>query len=276
MKSPHQDDPFRHLLGKLSIHLMAAGYDQVGPEWRRDDHVIQHNRMFYILDGEGYVEVDGTRYYPRAGSLVIMPGGTRQAYSSISANGFTKYWCFFKAKIGDNDLFRMYNFPVCLEVGDKARVTQLLHQILFHFEHKRRTSNLMIKASLLELLSHFIDHALEDVMPLSRTVKTEKIGTIITYIEQHLSERITTRQLAQLVHYHPNYFIRYFQSVLGTSPVQYIHHLRMEKAKSLLLSTRLPVAEIAREVGMEPTNFTPAFKKHTGFLPSSFRDLVKD
>jgi AraC-like DNA-binding protein len=275
MKSPHKDDPFRHLLNKLTIHLIAIGFDKVGADWKRDEHIINYNRMFYILDGEGRVEVDGTRYEPKPGQLVIMPAGTRQAYSSISANGYTKYWCFFKAKIGDDDLFRMYNFPVCLEMPDKARITQLFGQLLFHFEQKRQTSFLMIRASMLELLCHFIDKALK-LSPLPyRTAETEKLGTIIRYIEEHLAERITVEQLANIVHYHPNYFIRYFRSVLGTSPVRYINYLRMEKAKSLLLSTSLPIAEIARMVGLEHTNFIPLFKRHTGFSPSAFRDLAK-
>jgi AraC family transcriptional regulator of arabinose operon len=275
VRSPHQDDAFRHLLTQLSIHLIAANYDKVGADWKRDEHVLGYNRMFYILDGEGYVEVDGTRYYPAPGQLLVMPAGTRQAYSSVNDNGFTKYWCYFKAKIGDADLFRMFDFPVSIEMKDKGRTAQLFQQLVFHFQQRRRTSSLMIKASMLELLTHFIDHALEDFPPQSRNEKTEKISMILNYIEQHLAERITVEQLAQLAHYHPNYFIRYFHNILGASPVQYMKHLRMEKAKTLLLSTSLPVSEIAREVGIEHSNFTPMFKKHTGFLPSAFRDIVK-
>ncbi|WP_282936351.1 AraC family transcriptional regulator [Paenibacillus sp. RC67] len=273
MKSLHQDDPMRHLLNKLTIHLITAGYDSVGADWQRETHIPGYNRMFYILDGKGYIEVEGTRYYPEPGQLIIMPIGKEHSYGSISDRGFTKYWCFFK--FGDTDLFQMYHFPVVIDVKEKARMTQLFHQIQFHFEQRRRTSGLMIKASMLELLTHFIDYTLEDVLPYNPTEKSEKLSRVLSYIQEHLAERITVEQLAQLAHYHPNYFIRYFHSILGTSPVQYIKHMRMEKSKTLLLTTQLPVSEIAREVGIEHSNFTPMFKKHTGFLPSSYREITQ-
>ena len=276
VKSPYQDDALRLLLQKVTLPVITAGFETVGADWKCEPHVASAGRMYWILDGEGWVEVDGCRYYPPPGSLVIMPRGATHAYSAISANTFTMYWCRFKAKLGDtdSDLFRLYSFPVFLKMKDKARVTKLFEQLHYHFWHRRPTSPFMLKAAMFEIMSMYLDQAMNEDLPIVPE-QPDTIKRIIRYIEQNLSRRIAIKELAQLAHYHPNYFIRYFRSTLGASPAQYIRHLRMEKAKTLLLSTSLPVARIAEQVGFQHSKFTTMFKQHTGFSPNEFREMAK-
>jgi AraC family transcriptional regulator of arabinose operon len=61
---------------RLALRFAGTGFDTVEPSWKSEPHVFQYNRMFLILDGEGYIEVDSTKYYPSPGSLVRMPAGT--------------------------------------------------------------------------------------------------------------------------------------------------------------------------------------------------------
>ena len=56
-----------------------------------------------------------------------------------------------------------------------------------------------------------------------------------------MAVQVSIETLAQLAHYHPNYFINAFKQFTGYSPVQYMNHLRSEKAKDLLLTTELNV-----------------------------------
>lgn len=63
-----------------------------------------------------------------------------------------------------------------------------------------------------------------------------------------------------------------FKQMFGVSLQRYCTDLRLRLASELLLTTTLPIAEIAAKAGFsEPTNFTAAFRQHTGQLPSSFR-----
>ncbi|MBR4664243.1 MAG: helix-turn-helix transcriptional regulator, partial [Lentisphaeria bacterium] len=48
--------------------------------------------------------------------------------------------------------------------------------------------------------------------------------------------------------------------------------LRMEKAKKMLVRTRLPVAEIAAECGFAQSGyFSKVFRRQTGSLPLAYR-----
>ncbi len=64
-----------------------------------------------------------------------------------------------------------------------------------------------------------------------------------------------------------------FREVYGASIFEYLRTLRLEKAKTLLLSGNRSVKEVSVEVGYtEPGNFSKEFKKYFGISPSAYLD----
>lgn len=67
-------------------------------------------------------------------------------------------------------------------------------------------------------------------------------------------------------------FYRRFKQATGYSPVHYLQHLRIEKAKQLLEGSDEPVEEISWQVGYEETAaFRRTFKRITRLSPGEFR-----
>ncbi len=67
-------------------------------------------------------------------------------------------------------------------------------------------------------------------------------------------------------------FLRRFKRATGLAPVEYIQRLRVEEAKQLLETTRMPIDEIAAEVGYtEPSSFRSAFRKNVGQTATAYR-----
>lgn len=265
-------DSLRSILSNLSTDVIIADITTVGVDWKRENYVHTFNRMYYIVEGEGRIEVDGAVYYPQPGQLVVMPCNVRQSYSAVSDNPFHKYWCHFTARVGTRDLFEMYRFPVCIDVGAPDEVEHWFRLMINRKKRDSPTSILTIRASMMQLIGYFVEHSLDHMkIPSARA---ERMGQVLRYIEQHLDEKITVEQLAGLVHYHPNYFIRAFHSVLGCSPIQYINRMRLDKARQLLASD-MPIGNIARSVGIDPHNFAMMFKSSTGFSPRAFRRMLK-
>lgn len=65
---------------------------------------------------------------------------------------------------------------------------------------------------------------------------------------------------------------REFKSHYQTPPLQYLHRIRIQSAKSLLAETNLKIHEISYEVGYENVNhFIAHFKKNTGMTPTEYR-----
>ncbi|MGG0655922.1 bifunctional transcriptional activator/DNA repair enzyme AdaA [Rummeliibacillus pycnus] len=100
----------------------------------------------------------------------------------------------------------------------------------------------------------------------------EWVTQINDYIEQHFHEHITLDILADACHGSPYHLQRIYKKVTGNTPLDYIQHQRMEKAKLLLKTTDQKVEQIGRVVGFSNTPyFITLFKKFTGSTPRKYR-----
>jgi iron complex transport system substrate-binding protein len=96
----------------------------------------------------------------------------------------------------------------------------------------------------------------------------------IHYMQAHYQESISAEHLAGVYNCSTSYLSRLFKNQLGVGPIEYLIHLRIHKAKQLLLKTDARLGEIASNVGYSDVYyFSRLFKKHTGYSPIQFRDL---
>ena len=70
----------------------------------------------------------------------------------------------------------------------------------------------------------------------------------------------------------PNYFGDLISKESGTTAQRHIQDAVIERSKQLLVETRLPVSEIAYQLGFEyPQHFSRLFKSRTGMTPNKYR-----
>lgn len=94
----------------------------------------------------------------------------------------------------------------------------------------------------------------------------------ITYLQQHLTRPFDAKHMEETLHFHFDYLARCLKKHTGLSPLQYLHELQINKAKSLLANTGLSVSEIGMHVGIENTNyFIRLFRKKLGMTPGQYR-----
>ena len=71
-------------------------------------------------------------------------------------------------------------------------------------------------------------------------------------------------------------FYRRFSQATDLSPIHYVQHLRVEKAKQALELGTATVEQISWQVGYEdPASFRRLFKRLTGMTPSAYRRKFK-
>ena len=98
------------------------------------------------------------------------------------------------------------------------------------------------------------------------------ITGITRYLQEHLAEEISLSVLAEQFHLNPQYISQLFKSEIGVNFLTYLTNIRMEKAKNLLLTTPLSVAEVSEQAGYGDYRvFTKVFKKNEGVTPSQYR-----
>ncbi|WP_231571119.1 response regulator transcription factor [Gordoniibacillus kamchatkensis] len=103
------------------------------------------------------------------------------------------------------------------------------------------------------------------------------IQAVKDYIHRHFQEDISLSALSERFHFSPQYIAKKFKELYGTTVVTFLTEVRMEKARSLLRHTDIPVAELAQQLGYADENyFGKVFKKHTGLSPLQFRKQPRD
>lgn len=102
------------------------------------------------------------------------------------------------------------------------------------------------------------------------------IDEITALINRDYTEEISIATIAEQVYLTPNYISMIFKKAKGYTIVDYITHLRIEKAKQLLSTTNLKIQEIAEQVGYSnPYYFSSVFKKKTGLQPKHYRETAE-
>lgn len=92
------------------------------------------------------------------------------------------------------------------------------------------------------------------------------------WLEQHCQQPLQLDQVASQFGFGPRNFVRRFREATGMPPVQYLQHLRLEKARFLLETTRLSFEKITWQVGYEDSNsFRRLFKQRLGLSPTQYR-----
>ena len=105
-----------------------------------------------------------------------------------------------------------------------------------------------------------------------KAAEERTINGLTRYLQEHLAEDISLSVLAEQFHLNPQYISQLFKSEIGVGFLTYLTNIRMEKAKKLLLSTSLSIAEVAEQSGYGDYRvFTKVFKKTESSTPSQYR-----
>jgi AraC-like DNA-binding protein len=99
-----------------------------------------------------------------------------------------------------------------------------------------------------------------------------RLRKVLDLMHANLDKRVTLKQLARSVELSPTYFAEQFRCATGHAPHQYLLHLRVDMARALLKSTRIPILEVALRSGFpNQQHFATTFKRLYGVSPNQYR-----
>lgn len=99
-----------------------------------------------------------------------------------------------------------------------------------------------------------------------------RLQPIIRFMESNYQQPLAVSELAGHARMETNHFIRCFKQHTGTSPLQYLHELRLNAACSFLSTTGMPIQTVAASVGFQHLHyFSRLFKQRFGLSPSAWR-----
>lgn len=103
----------------------------------------------------------------------------------------------------------------------------------------------------------------------------EQITEAKLYIERNYMENLSLEDLGTHLGFNPTYFSSLFKKETGTSFVEYLIKVRMEKAKDLLKDPDLKVQDVCLMVGYNDVRyFRKLFIQNTGLSPNEYRKIL--
>jgi AraC-like DNA-binding protein len=168
------------------------------------------------------------------------------------------------------------NYPCSLEEPKYLEMLALLESLLNSL-HDFQNNKILFEVELLiiAVINFFIKN-----IYLIDNANAEKPHDIFEQvklkIEENYNKPITLQELAKDVNFSVRHFCRIFKGRFGMSPIEYQHDLRLNTAKTLLISTTMRVNEIAEKVGYADIyQFSRIFKKYFKMSPLSYKTCFK-
>lgn len=103
------------------------------------------------------------------------------------------------------------------------------------------------------------------------------VAAIDAFIDQHLSHPLQVADLARIAGLSVACLHARFLREIGRTPMEYVRQRRLQRAEALLHHTRLPIGEIAAQVGYASQSaFTAALVRARGCSPRTLRRELRD
>jgi AraC family transcriptional regulator len=104
-----------------------------------------------------------------------------------------------------------------------------------------------------------------------------RLKQTLSYIEEHLSEDLSLAQLASISGISSSHFKSLFRESTGVPLHQYVIQRRLDRAKDLLMTGKLSIAEIALETGFShQSHLARHLRRSSGLSPRAMKRLFAD
>lgn len=158
------------------------------------------------------------------------------------------------------------------------RALMLAELIRDEFQNKDHLNELYMDSLITVFSTYLLRHhsSLQKDMPVVSQkggLTTRNWNRVSEYINAHLATKLSISELASVAGLSPTHFLRAFRETARTSPHQYVLRLRLSQAAHLILSTALPLATIAKQVGFgSHSHMSTTMLRAWSISPSSLRE----
>lgn len=240
------------------------------------EHAHDFYQLLHIFDGEGTVDIEGQAYPVHPNCCYLFKKGA--SHSFYFTGEAVTIDIKFSLTAGLAQYIETKEWPAVRPFRNVAELKELFRLSTANLQEAHELLPFRIdarfKVILLELLRGDASRSTSD--PIAAPVSETNEGfPMVQYLKQHLAAKINLEEMADHFGFHPHYLIELFKKNLGTTPMQYLQSLRLEKAKEYLEFTSYTVSEIADLIGLTPPYFSRLCAERLGATPSKIREQMR-
>jgi YesN/AraC family two-component response regulator len=238
-------------------------------KWYMERSESQYNVLIFITYGSISYWVNDETVRLEVGDALLIPAGSIRGGFSHGSEGHQRYATHFSSSGFEHMLPILENKKFSkTKIHSVEYFKQRFSLLSHHWMMKSPYQSTLCYSIILEMLSvmnHDLNH---EEFP---TKKLKLVQNIKNYILEHYKEPIKLIHISEHVKITPTYITNIFKEITGFTPIEYLHHVRVDKSKDLMFSTSMSIREIADETGFcDQAYFNRVFRKITGYSPSSF------
>lgn len=262
--------------------------------WQVDRVHRPYTVFWYVCEGKKTIKVNDKKYIVQQGDLVVFPAHLPfEIYeSSIYTDELVHFEAALESKIGPFDLTKLFRFPIVTKLSEPEQTERLIvaweklrEEWKVHKENPLLQNgelgfSLKKTLALLKYNSLTLDWFVEVLLTISPDTTElfltldSRFHQLFYFIEENLSKKLTLKSLADEVFLSESHLSLLFRKNLQMSPMDYVQKKRMEKAQELLLTSNLPLKEIAPLIGFDDqSQLSRAFKRQFGISPTDYRKI---
>ena len=249
-------------------------------------HLHDHLELGYCFEGSGVFVVEGKVLPFTAGDVSVI--NRTEMHLARSAAGTVSQWSFLildparlvpapleEQEYLRTDPFAGRSFRNILRPAGHPGMGERVRSIILELRARKPGYRSAVRARVWEVMVRLHREAKpRRTIPVagSRRTAMERVAPALEHVAAHYDAPMRMQQLAQLCHTSLTHFRRLMESAAGMSPLEYVTHLRLQMATTLLTETNDRALDIATNTGFTTlSSFNRHFKKQLGMSPREWR-----
>jgi AraC family transcriptional regulator len=150
--------------------------------------------------------------------------------------------------------------------------------LLDELETETSSGRLLVETAALTLAARLLHSHATTTLPYAARARPligldmTRLRRVIDFVEAHGDDDISVGELASVACLSPFHFSRAFKEATGLTPHRFISQRRLERARRLLESSELSIADVALMTHFSSqASFTRAFSRVIGLSPGDYR-----
>ncbi|MBA2480323.1 MAG: helix-turn-helix transcriptional regulator [Planctomycetes bacterium] len=229
--------------------------------WQLPAHHHDDHELVLVIEGRVETRMEGKLTISAPGSMKFHPRRIDHAERALDGSPVKLLLVAWREAPGTEYL----SWPQ-VSTDRRGRLRMLLEWLI-----ELQRSQLPTRAATMDALLHALtcEHSVAEPGPSDLLV-----SAVRAYVVKHLTRPIYLEDLAAHVSMSKFHFARVFNRVTGRSPMRFVREARVEAARTLLVSSNMPLRTIAPLVGFtDEFQLSRVYRQVTGQAPGSTRRI---
>lgn len=235
--------------------------------------ILKEYQLIYISKGEGWFESRSCkRQRIKAGTMILLFPNEWHTYEPDKTTGWDEYWVGFRGYAIDAHVSKGFFSPrnPLFSLGFSQSIIGQYEEMM-RYILKEQAGCQQVAAGIVQFLLGLVYYKQRNVF-FNDSLAIRKIDEARAIMRHEIEDDLTLQGIADRLSVSYSWFRKMFKQYVGVSPAQYLAQIRYLRAKELLDTSGLTVAEIAYRLGFEnAAHFSTFFRKKEGVSPQQYR-----